>query len=410
MTGFLIEFRRTPMQWAALPLFAASAVMVFLVGGSWEGSWPETSAATTRAAVPLMIAGVGLAAQQASRLRRSGSDLLLAARPLPQVELTRLAADAAWLSLVYLLCTVAAWATAVGAPGGPWLEYPVFGLSGIVFALALGHVLGRLAPTRFTGAVAAIGGFLLFSLVFSTNFSPLAYTAFYHAIDVRLSSVHLTWRLVVMALALAAACTVGWLLDTGGRRVATSGTGAFFSAATLIVVAAMPGSGSLLLADRETEEPVCAPGGGSSVCVWPEHADRLPEAVEAAGKVALAAEGVLPPPARYSEHGLGDGGTGGFTLDHGSRDLLHTLLLELTDAHKTWCEDESEKDLQNRVNAGLRLEAWLEARATRSAELPSYDYAGDVSWQQEVRDVLTLPEPRQVETATTWAEEMRAPC
>ncbi|QEU85602.1 DUF7224 domain-containing protein [Streptomyces viridosporus] len=410
MTGFLVEFRRTPLRWAALPLFAAAAAMIFFVGDPWQGSWPETSAASTRAAVPLMIAGVGLAAQQSSRLRRSGSDLLLTARPLPQVELARLAADAAWLCLVYVLCTACAWITAAGAPGGPWLDYPLFGLSGIIFALALGHFIGRIAPTRFTGAIAAIGGFLLFSLVFSSNSSPLAYIAFYHSIDVRISSAHLAWRLAITVLALAAACTVGWVLESSGRRKSTSITGVFFSAATLIAIGAMPGNGSLLLEGRQAEEPVCAPSGESSVCVWPEHADRLPEAVEAARKVAQAAEGVLSPPARYMEQGLGEGGTGGFTLDHGPRDLLHTVLIEMTDSHKNWCEEESEKKMQIRVDAGLRLEAWLEARATRSTQLPSYEYSGDTSWQQDVLKVMKLPDSQQVEFATQWAKEMRTPC
>ncbi|GAB3956209.1 DUF7224 domain-containing protein [Streptomyces sparsus] len=410
MTGFLVEFRRTPVRWAALPLFAAAAAMVFLVGGPWQGSWPETSAAATRAAVPLMIAGVGLAAQQSSRLRRSGSDLLLAARPLPQVELTRLAADAAWLCLVYVLCTACAWIATVGAPGGPWLDYTLFGLSGIVLALALGHLVGRVAPTRFTGAVAAIGGFLLFTLVFSSNSSPLANIAFYHSIDVRLSPVHLAWRLAVMALALAAACTVGWALESNGRRKATSGTGVFFSAATLVAIVAMPGSDSLLLQSRQTEEPVCAQGDGGVVCVWPEHADRLPEAVEATEKAAQAAEGVLPSPARYMEQGLENSGTGGFTLDHGSGDLLHTVLVEMTESHKKWCESESQEEMQVRVEAGLKLEAWLEARASGSSALPSYEYSGDTSWQQDVREAMDLPEAQQIELAKKWVKEMRASC
>ncbi|WP_256077071.1 DUF7224 domain-containing protein [Streptomyces sp. BpilaLS-43] len=410
MTGFLVEFRRTPLRWAVLPLLAAAAAMVFLVGDSWQGSWPETSAAATRAAVPLMIAGVGLAAQQSSRLRRSGSDLLLAARPLPQVELTRLSADAAWLCLTYVLCTACAWVATVGAPGGPWLEYPLFGLSGIIFALALGHLLGRIAPTRFTGAIAAIGGFLLFSLVFSSNSSPLANIAFYHSIDVRLSPTHLAWRLAVMVLALAAACTVGWVLESSGRRKVTSGTGVFFSAATLIAIVAMPGNGSLLLENRQAEEPVCAQSAESSVCVWPEHADRLPEAVEAAKKITQAAEGVLLPPAQFMEQGLGEAGAGGFTLDHGSQDLLHTVLIEMTESHKKWCEEEPERKMQVRVDAGLRLEAWLEARAAKYTKLPSYEYSGDTSWQQDVRAVMALRDSQQVESATKWVKEMQAPC
>ncbi|MEN3585752.1 hypothetical protein AAH978_16555 [Streptomyces sp. ZYX-F-203] len=410
MTGFVVELRRTPMRWAALPLIVAAAAMVFFVGGDWKGSWPETSAAATRAAMPLMIAGMGLAAHRASQMRRSGSDTLLAARPLPQVELTRLTADAVWLSAVYLLCTALAWMATAGAPGAPWPEYVLFGLSGILFALALGYFTGRVLPNRFTGAIAAVGGFLLFSLVFSSQSSPLAHVVFYHSIDVRLSATHLAWRLSVTAFAVAAMCTVSSLLSRDARMKGAAGAGGVLSLATLVCLFAMPGNSSALLEPRQAAEPVCVPGGGSSVCVWPEHAKRLPEAVAAARKVAGAAQGVLPPPQRYAEQGLGRTGSGGFTLDHGQRDLLHTVLLEMTAPHKTWCEAEPETKTEQRMYAGLRLEAWLEARATGSDKLPAYDYSGDTTWQSDVRGVLNLPSGEQAVHAKRWAAEAGASC
>ncbi|MEU7023818.1 hypothetical protein ABZ990_24600 [Streptomyces sp. NPDC046203] len=422
MSGFLIEFRRTPVRWLALPLLLASAAMVFLVGGPWQGSWPETSAAATRAALPLTVAAVGIAAHRSSQLRRSGTDTLLAARRPFQVELARLAADAVWLCGVYLLCTGAAWiATATaGAPGGPWPEYVLFGISGIVFALALGHFTGRLLPTRFTGAIAAVGGFLLFTLVFGSQSSPLATLVFYHSIDVRLSATHLAWRLVATVLAVAAMGTVGGLIDRDTRRKGATAAGGFFSVATLICVLAMPGNGTELLERRPAEPAACAPGGGSTVCVWPEHAGRLDEAVDTARKIGAAADGVLPPPDRYRETGLARDGAGGFTLDHGRKDLLHTMLLELTDPHKTWCESgsesgsESEDANRRRMYAGLQVEAWLEARATGSGKLPDYTYAGDTGWQTDVRRVLALPDSGpdsgQVAAAKGWVREMRAPC
>ncbi|MCZ9343807.1 hypothetical protein NGM37_39285, partial [Streptomyces sp. TRM76130] len=179
---------------------------------------------------------------------------------------------------------------------------------------------------------------------------------------------------------------------------------------TLVCVLVMPGSGSVLLEQRPAGDPVCRPGGGTSVCVWPEHEHRLAEAVTTADKVARAAEGVLSPPARYTEQGLVRGGSGGFTLDHSSRDLLHTLLLQATDSSKRWCDTEPEDQMQARMYAGLRLDAWLEARATGSRTLPSYDYSGDTSWQDEVRHVLPLPERDQKETARKWVSAMGAPC
>ncbi|MFJ6560802.1 hypothetical protein ACIQMV_13120 [Streptomyces sp. NPDC091412] len=410
MSGFLVELRRTPVRWTVLPLLIASAAMVFLVGGEWRGSWPETSAAATRAAIPLMVAAVGIAAHRSSQFRRSGSETILAARPPYQVELTRLAADTVWLGAVYLLCTVSAWAATAGAPGGPWPEYVLFGVSGVVFALALGHFIGRVLPSRFTGAIAAVGGFLLFSLVFGSQSSPLADVVFYHAVDVRLSATHMAWRLVVTVFAVAAMCTVSALMSRDTRLKGAATAGGFFSVATLVCMAAMPGNDSSLLENRRPETPVCAPGGGSTVCVWPEHAKRLDGAVDAAQKVIAAAQGVLPAPERYTEQGLERNGLGGFTLDHGQRDLLHTMLLELTSPHKTWCEEEPEEKAERRMYAGLRLEAWMEARVTGSSKLPDYVYSGDTGWQSEVRRALTLPNADQVTQAKRWAREMRASC
>ncbi|MFJ1823532.1 hypothetical protein [Streptomyces sp. NPDC088178] len=391
-------------------MLIAAAAMVFLVGADWRGSWPETSAAATRAAIPLMVAAVGMAAHRASRIRRSGADVLLAARPLYQVELTRLTADAVWLSAVYLVCTAFTCIVTAGAPGRPWPEYALFGLSGVVFALALGYFVGQVLPSRFTGAIAAVGGFMLFSLVFSSQSSPLTNVVFYHAIDVRLSDTHLAWRLAVTVLAVAAMCTVSSLKSRDRSMKGAASAGGLFSVATLICIAAMPGNDSDLLETRQAEKPVCAPGGGSSVCVWPEHAKRLPEAVDAAEKAAAAAKGVLPAPKRYAEQGLERNGSGGFTLDHGPKDLLHTALLELTSPHKIWCEGKTEAETERKMYAGLQLEGWLEARAAGSRALPAYEYSGDTGWQSDVRRVLSLPSADQVAPAKQWAREMQAPC
>ncbi|MCZ9341394.1 hypothetical protein NGM37_26895, partial [Streptomyces sp. TRM76130] len=175
---------------------------------------------------------------------RSGSDLLLAARPAPQVELVRIAADAIWLSGVYIVCTVFTWIPTLGAPGGPWPEYVLFGLSGIVLALALGHIAGRVVPSRFTAAVAAIGGFLLFTLVFDSQSSPLTSIAFYHSIDVRLSATHLVWRVVICLLTVAAMSTADSLARRAARTRGSAGAGGLVFGITLVCVLVMPGSGS----------------------------------------------------------------------------------------------------------------------------------------------------------------------
>ncbi|MFJ2018186.1 hypothetical protein [Streptomyces nodosus] len=194
------------------------------------------------------------------------------------------------------------------------------------------------------------------------------------------------------------------------RGGGAAGAAGFFSLATLVCVVAMPGSDSALLETRRVGTPVCEAGGGGTVCVWPEHAHRLPEAVAAADRVARAARGVVPAPERYAEQGLERDGTGGFTLDHGRKDLLHTMLLELTGPHQTWCESEPEALAERRMYAGLRLETWLEARAMDSGKLPAYTYSGDTTWLSDVRRARKLPTAEQTTRAKEWARDMAAPC
>ncbi|WP_051835820.1 DUF7224 domain-containing protein [Streptomyces sp. NRRL WC-3549] len=410
MTGYLIELRRTPVRWFAAPLLAASLALVFLVGEDWQGSWPETSAAATRAGIPLVIGAVGLAAHRTSQLRRSGVDVLLSARPLPAVEGARLAADASWLSGVYLVSTAVTWAMTVGAPGAPWPEYPLFGVAGIVFAVALGYVAGCLLPSRFTGAAAAVAGFALFGMVVDTQSSPLAHSLFHQSIGLRLSSAHLGWRIALAVLAVGAAVTVGQAVAEGRRRRAALVPGTAFCVLTLLAVAVSPGNGSSLQEHRTPSATACAPADDGTVCVWPEHEPRLPEAVAAVGKMRAVSANVLSLPERFTEDGLNGPGAGGFTLDHGAGALLDSLAAETTNALWPQCGREEDAVLERRSAAAVKLNSWLDSRARGSRTPASYDLVGDAADPAEVKRVLGRPVPEQTPYVRRWAGVLAAPC
>ncbi|MCW8218413.1 DUF7224 domain-containing protein [Streptomyces griseolus] len=410
MTGYFIELRRTPVRWFAAPLFAASLALVFLVGEDWRGSWPETSAAATRAGIPLVIGAVGLAAHRTSQLRRSGVDDLLSARPLPEVEAARLAADATWLSVVYLVSTAVTWVMTAGAPGAPWPEYPLFGVVGIVFAVALGYFAGCLLPSRFTGAAAAVVGFALFALVFDTQSSPLTHSLFHQSIDLRLSSTHLGWRITIAVLAVGAAVTVGQAVTEGLRRRAALMPAAAFCVLTLLAVAVSPGNGSSLQEYRTPSATACASADNGTVCVWPEHERRLPEAMAAVKKMRAVSENVLSLPERYTEDGLNGPGTGGFTLDHGTGALVTSLAAETTNALWPQCAHEGDAMVERRSAAAVKLNAWLDSRARGSRKPPSYDLVGDATGPAEVKRVLALPVPEQTPYVKRWAGALAAPC
>ncbi|WP_130796627.1 DUF7224 domain-containing protein [Streptomyces otsuchiensis] len=382
--------------------------MVLFVGDDWSVSWPRASAAITQADLLLMVAALGLTAQRVSGIHRGRNEEILASRDRSRLEFTSLAADVTWLVAVYLTMTGIVWALmwSRGVPGGPWLEYPVFGVCGVVFAAALGHTFGRLVPGRFTGVLAAVTGYLLFLVLFPSGESPLTASVGYQAIDVRLSGAHLGWRLALTTLTVLVAVGAVHLVSRDRRRPLTA---LIPAAAVLVGIAAMPsGSESPLVQPREASGRACADTGhGGEVCVWPEHAHRLSEATAAAERVGEAAAPVLPTTIAHREHGLDRGGVGGFTLDHGPGDTLATLAGEYVDRAIPYCADWQEE--QWGAHSSLRL--WLDARARGLGTLPDYNYqslGASSDFREEVEETLARPEEEQRRHVRTWVETARA--
>ncbi|MCE7082945.1 hypothetical protein [Streptomyces sp. ST2-7A] len=132
-----------------------------------------------------MVAAMALCADRAARAPRVGGSSPVFSRPLHHAALARLAADLFWLLSAYTVPVLILWAVTwrAGIPGTPWFEYPVFGMTGIIFAAAVGHLAGELTPGRFIGLIAATGALVLFLFVFPSS-SPLATMVPYQTISV----------------------------------------------------------------------------------------------------------------------------------------------------------------------------------------------------------------------------------
>ncbi|NJQ07305.1 DUF7224 domain-containing protein [Streptomyces lonarensis] len=419
MTGYRIELRRSPLRWWYLPLVALAAAMAVLPG-AWQDSWPRASAAASAAALPLMVAGCGLVAHRAGAAARRGADAPVASRRGSTAELVSLAADATWLAAAHLTAVAVVWgaALAVGLPGAPWPEYPLFGLAGVVLAAAVGHVLGRLLPTRYTPVLATVGGYVLFLAVMADG-SPLTATIGYQGVEQRLSATHLVWRLALVALAVTAVVLLtGGRSDArpSGRRPARSMrlAGPAAAAALLVGVVAMPsGPEAGFHTARTSADPACdGTVDDGEVCVWPEHAHRLPDAVDMAGRLAAAGEGVIPAGVVHREVGLaGAGAVGqGFLLDHGRGDLARTMAGGSVAATLPVCDRWGPQEWA--VQDALTL--WLELRALDTDRLPnrgSFSSGEDADRTDEVVRVLALPHAEQTARARAWTAELEAaPC
>lgn len=414
MTGFLIEWRRSPLRWWALPLIGLACLLTLSTGGFPPDSWPRASAAATAAGLPFMIGALALCADRAARAHRNADTSPVSARPPHHAALTRLAADLGWLLPAYTVPVLILWTATwrAGAPGSPWLEYPVFGMTGIIFAAGLGHLAGTLAPSRFTGLIAATGALVLFLFVFTQD-SPLTASVPYQAISFRLAETHLMWRAAAAACAVILAIAAPHLAarltarrDGVPRLPRPARTPLLAAGALAGVLLAMPNNPDAPLVGPRTSpaEPVCAQASGSEVCVWPEHAHRLKDAVSAVTAVHTRGLDILPPADRYTEDGLS--GTG-FLLDHGKGDLLATLVTQQMDEVTVWCTPEPDPD---RMLHHQALSLWLETRVRQLDAPPSYGHYGDTSHVDEVTRVLALPEQEQLNEAQQWAHSVSQPC
>lgn len=136
--------------------------------------WPDRSTDVQSALQALAPFSAGIAAWVAYRERRRGMADLLAATPFDpgRRALAALVATAVWAVLGYLAgMTVMLVITARQATWGHPVIWPLLvGALAVLAATALGFAVGRLAPSRFTAPLAAIGTLGLLAIGAQTAF------------------------------------------------------------------------------------------------------------------------------------------------------------------------------------------------------------------------------------------------
>jgi hypothetical protein len=155
VTGVLLELRRGPGRWMALPLLVLGALIARDAAARWSvGQW-STAVTSVSTAVLLMgplAAAVGAYAGGRCSRRRTGHLERLAARDPAQAGLSELAALLIWASAAYAGVVLSIFVpTALQATwSGPNLPRTLAAGLGLLLETVLGYLAGRLLPYRGT--------------------------------------------------------------------------------------------------------------------------------------------------------------------------------------------------------------------------------------------------------------------
>jgi hypothetical protein len=260
--------------------------------------WPDRSTDIQSALQGLCPFTAGVAAWMAHRERRRDMTDLLATTPFnPALRgLAVLVATTAWAVLGYLAgAAVLLMITSRQATWGhPVLWPPLVGLLAVIAATAVGFAAGRLAPSRFTAPLAAIGMLGLLAIGAQTAFDGSLFGAIgplYPAINLHLSVFYpVRTDLAVVQLLCAGGVLVAALgvlvLRTGNRRTGVAG-----AIAGVLLIGLSIGFAGTAYRDRQgaivvpalddvpsqqalAYTPVCS-GSALPVCVHPAFAAKL---------------------------------------------------------------------------------------------------------------------------------------
>ncbi|WP_436760851.1 hypothetical protein [Streptosporangium sp. V21-05] len=401
MRIFWIELRRSPFLWVFIPMGILALVVLLRERASWESVWPEASVQVIVAATQLPgVAIAAVAAWSAQRVHRGNAEDLLdtAARPRWQIEAMHLLSTLtyAWIPLAGSSVVAVFVTSQVAPPGFLWTSYLALGVVAVLISAALGHALGSVVKNRLAAPVAAFLSFFplfIMSLLVpyfgeaNKEVSPLALT------------VRLTFALACVAAALTLGAQAAWRRHVAWKRLA-SGAAVAVTAAALIVVGPSQHN-------REPPgNPACGKVVDTQVCLWPENAARLPDAIQATSEVITATKGVLSFPGLVSEEGLGiatsDSQIEISVLPGITREAFRSLqIFRLTWTLVANCGAyESERDGRPRIQARAKMDTWLGSVMLGRLQDAEWDsFALTPSSRKEVEVTLNLPRYRQEEWA-----------
>ncbi|MFF8472641.1 hypothetical protein [Streptomyces sp. NPDC015414] len=314
----LLTDRRAPAAPAPRPLRAevlrgfapgaGAAVLltlgVLLAGSAarWQGGWVETAAQTH---VTGLIAGPLAAAAgcwQGGRERRRRTEELwgtVVRSPLARLLAAALPV-ALWTAAGYLaaagLAMLATWPYAQGDRPHPGL------LPGDTVAVAaaalLGHVVGRVVPTRLAAPLLAIAGYVGLGVLSASNSGAARHLD--PAFPITDTDVPVWWQPLSMAVWTAGLAFAAVLAYAARRRV----TALLPLAAAVAAGAVLTQTGDGLWHETPlARRQVCDTSTMPAVCVNARYAGMLPQLTDALSGVTGRLEGVRNLPVRWEERG-----------------------------------------------------------------------------------------------------------
>jgi hypothetical protein len=273
------ELRRCPIRWWSLPYTAVIVIYLAVGFDRWYAIGSQT--ATTiqlGAALGTVIIAAGAAWTGVQHSRAGQHDQLVVGSRNPWVrESIPLAAV-----IVYAVAPVAAavFATSIinlswGRAGAVWPSYIWLTLTTVILAVSTGYLLGRLLPSPFTVAAAAL---TMTIVVFAgTDSDRMALATLYGYPDVRLSGAALAARMALAALVTAIAIGVGAWREWARTKTVSHSVGPAVAVSGIVVATVAVYAAGPLQVERDYVGGAPCTETRPVVCVWYEHERYLPK-------------------------------------------------------------------------------------------------------------------------------------
>lgn len=397
--------RVQPAVWLGLPLIVLSAI--YALGYQPATEDPYGVSLTAAGTVTLgFVAPVcaALAAWEGGRLRRADWWSLPHVRPLAAVA-GALLAPVIVAGLLAVLAAIIVEFAKSSLLAIPDLRLVLLSLLVITGHAMVGFAVGLRVPVVVAAPSVLVASYLW--MAFPRAMEPLWLRHLNGSLsscclpqdDLALSAL-VAAMLVALGMALAGAVLIA---QHGRWRNLVIGIG---------VLVASFGLASPLVADlgpdpvvaRNADELVCRESGGMTVCVWPEHAERLDEVVGIATRAVERWRAVgLSVPSKYSEARVTDADAEtsgfGFSRQSSQADILHTLAYGLLPALPTCAETGAYPGFDARDP----IHAWYDAtggmsKADLEQRFPPSGVPGDPS-PLEILNLLTAATP---EARAAW--------
>ncbi|MER7185683.1 hypothetical protein ABT404_40540 [Streptomyces hyaluromycini] len=299
----LVEARRGFAPWAGLAVLLTLGVLLAASADRWQGGWAETAAQLHDAVLITVPAAAAAGCWQGGRERRRRTEELwgTVVRPPLSRFLVSALPVALWVAAGYAvaagLALLATWPYAQGPLGdGPRLARMAADAFVSGAAVAAGHVVGRLVPSRLAAPLLATAGYV--GLGVTATAPEGAGQSLNPAFQVLATWVPVWWQ---------PAATAVWAGGLAGAAVLAYAARRRWTA--LLPLAAATAAGVLLVqtgdglwhTDPLADRQVCDTSVTPAVCVNARFADALPQVSAALSGVTGKLAGVRNLPVRWED-------------------------------------------------------------------------------------------------------------